>query len=160
MIHTEVVPQITFEEELAYFFGVADSQPVKEMYLSALEKLSLGNNNSISKQEALEFLQKAYQSVADQNEWNFDISKAAELELQIILGHQKGIAVQDIEQLMRQLYTVVFQMDSPQIVKAAKLRTFLYQYKLTQELSPEDKTLLLEISNHSKFLLNSLKRGF
>lgn len=75
------------------------------------------------------YLEKAYQLVALQRNWHFDTQLAAQIELKIILGNINGAPFEDIINHMVQLYALVFQSDFPQILKAAMLRTFLYQYK-------------------------------
>ena len=63
---------------------------------------------------------------------------------------------------MIQLYSTVFQSNSPLIQKAASLRTFLYQYKanllrIEHRLTDEDQRVMLEIAKTSKELLNSIR---
>lgn len=122
-----------FEKEIAYFYGVSNPKPAVEAYVEALKKLeTIGSNNSIDllEQEILPYLEDAYNYFAQQRNWNFDIPHAAQIELQIILGNANGSSFETIQDLMTQLYTVVFQSHSPNIRKAAMLRTFLYQYKV------------------------------
>lgn len=154
----------TYEEEFAYFFGVKNEQPVAEAYFAALQKLNTIelDSTAVLEKEVLPYLEKAYKSVAAQRNWTFDTHLAAKLELQIILGNLRGSDFEDVQNLMVQLYELVFQLDSPLIAKAAMLRTFLYQYKTSilktgQQLSLDDLKILLEISKASKEILNKIK---
>lgn len=152
-----------FEKKIAYFFGVKNEQPVIEAYLNALQKL---NNIGVGSVELLEhemipYLEKAYLSIAQQRNWEFDIHTAAKLEFQIILGNVNGSSFEDVQDLMMQLYTVVFRSDSPFIKKAAMLRTFLYQYKASllenqQTLSELDQIIMFEMAQTSMEYLNAI----
>lgn len=84
------------------------------------------------------------------------------IEFQIILGNAKNLSFESALELMIELYKTVFQTDSPLIQKAARLRTFLYQYKasvlkISPELTTEDQIVMLEIARTSKELLNSIE---
>jgi len=153
-----------FEKKIAYFFCVDNEEPVVEAYMSALQKLKIIERNSVEllEKEMIPYLEKAYQSIEQQRNWKFDTHEAAKIEFQIILGNLNGAPFEVIQDLMIQLYTIVFQSDSPLIQKAACLRTFLYQYKarlLMSEgkLSERDQRIMLEIAKTSKEFLNSIK---
>ncbi|MDP1835741.1 MAG: hypothetical protein Q8K75_07415 [Chlamydiales bacterium] len=153
----------TFEQELTYFFGVSDEEPVVRSYMAALQQIELIGLDSIDllEQKMLPHLEKAYQSVAEQRKWNFDIQVAAKIEFQIIVGNCKGSSFEGVCNLMIQLYNLVFQCNSPLIQKAAMLRTFLYQYKVhllkdDSEFSQQDQRIMLELTQTSKKFLNSI----
>lgn len=154
----------TFEAQIAYFFGVPDPQPVKEAYINALKQIESIESRSTDtlQKEVLPYLEKAYQSIAKQRNWCFDIHLAAQIELKIILGNLNGASFENITDLMVQLYTLVFQSNSPKILKAALLRTFLYQYKTEiiereQQISQQDYKLMLNMAKTSEEFLNSIK---
>lgn len=138
-----------FEEKIAYFYAVPHPQSVKEAYLSALKAIEEQGSPS-----ALPYLEKAYQSIANQRQWIFDTRLAAEIELKIILGNRNGSSFEEIKDLMVQLYALVFQSDSPKIQNAAILRTFLYQYKAGMQ---PDRDLMLKIAKTSEDYLNSIE---
>jgi hypothetical protein len=153
-----------FEKKIAYFYGVDNEEPVIEAYMNALEKLKKGESGSIEllEKEMIPHLEKAYQSIKQQRNWNFDPQLAAKIEFQIILGNLKGSSFEVVQDLMIQLYSTVFQSDSPLIQKAARLRTFLYQYKasllrIEHRLSEGDQRVMFEIAEISKVFLNSIK---
>lgn len=147
---------MSFEKQIAYFFGVSHQEPVAKAYLQALKKLEeVGPNGS---KELLPYLETAYKEIAQQRNLNFDTTKAANIELQIILGNALGASFDTIQDLMIQLYTVVFQSHSPAIKKAAMLRTFLYQYKAevikAGEIPLKDKELMIDIAKASERYLD------
>lgn len=153
-----------FEAQIAYFFGVPDPQPVKEAYMNALNRIeAIGSHSSdMLQKEVLPYLEKAYQSIAKQRNWCFDIHQAAQIELKIILGNLNSASFESITDLMVQLYTLVFRSNSPKILKAAMLRTFLYQYKIEtvkreQKISQQDYDLMLKMAKTSEDFLNSIK---
>lgn len=154
----------SFEEEIAYFFGVNDEQPIIEAYMEALQRLHelQSFSTSVLREAILPYLKQAYQLISTQKGWEFDISLAAEIELQIIIGHRDCASFEFIQNLMIQLYNLVFQSDSILIKKSAMLRTFLYQYKAdalkTGGVSVQDRMIMLEIAKTSKELLNSIER--
>lgn len=152
-----------FETKIAYFFGVSNEKPVIEAYLECLSKLT-GEAKSIEllEKEMLPYLENAYQSIKEQRNWDFDPHLAAKIEFQIILGNFKNMPLEVIQDLMIQLYQLVFQSNSPLIQKAARLRVFLYRYKakvleIEGKFAEEDLRLMLEIAQTSKDFLNSIK---
>jgi hypothetical protein len=150
---------MSFEKQIAYFFGVSQIEPVAQAYLQALKKLEeVGPNGS---KELLPYLEMAYEEIAHQKNLNFNTTKAADLELQIILGNALGSSFETIQDLMIQLYTLVFDSHSPHIKKAAMLRTFLYQYKAEVikegEISPEDKKLMVDMAKASERYLDQVQ---
>jgi len=153
----------TFEKKIAYFFGVSDEKPVIEAYMNALEKLAIESKSIESlEKEMVPYLENAYRSIKQQRNWKFDPHLAAEIEFQIILGNFKNLSFEIVQDLMVQLYQIVFQSDSFLIQKAARLRTFLYQYKakvleMENKLTEEDRRIMLEIATASKELLNSIR---
>lgn len=76
----------TFEQELTYFFGVSDEEPVIEAYMAALQQIDLIGLGSVDllEQKMMPHLEKAYRSVAVQRKWDFDTRAAAKIEFQII----------------------------------------------------------------------------
>lgn len=147
---------MSFEKQIAYFFGVSQIEPVAQAYLQALKKLEeVGPNGS---KELLPYLEMAYKEIAHQRNLNFDTTKAADLELQIILGNALGASFETIQDLMIRLYTLVFHSHSPAIKKAAMLRTFLYQYKAEVmkegEIPSEDKKLMVDLAKASERYLD------
>lgn len=147
---------MSFEKQIAYFFGVSHEEPVAKAYLQALKKLEeVGPNGS---KELLPYLERAYEEIARQKNLNFDTTKAADIELQIILGNALSASFETIQDLMIQLYTLVFDSHSPHIKKAAMLRTFLYQYKAEVmkegEIPLKDQELMLEIAKASERYLD------
>lgn len=153
-----------FEAQIAYFFGVRDPQPVKEAYIDALKQIKVIGSHSTDmlQKEVLPNLEKAYQSIAKQRNWSFDIHLAAQIELEIILGNMNRASFEKISDLMVQLYTLVFKSDSPKILKAAWLRTFLYQYmaeiiEKEGQISQQDYNLMLNMAKTSEEFLNSTK---
>lgn len=154
----------TFEAQIAYFFGVPDPQPVKEAYMNALNRIEAHGSHSsdMLQKEVLLFLEKAYQSISKQRNWCFDIHQAAQIELKIIVGNINSASFESITDLMVQLYSLVFQSNSPKILKAAMLRTFLYQYKIEtvkreQKIPQQDYDLMLKMAKTSEDFLNSIK---
>lgn len=154
-----------FERKIAYFFGVSNPEPIANAYTQALEKLEgMGTSTptQLLEEKILPHLERAYKEIELQRGWNFDTFKAAKLELKIILGHVQGLSFEEIKNLMCELYTHVFQSQSPDIHKAAMLRTFLYQYKialinLKETLSEEEMATLISLSNTSTELLGKIK---
>lgn len=153
-----------FEKKIAYFFSVDNEAPVIEAYMNALEKLKMIESNPIEfiEKEMIPHLEKAYQSIKQQRNWNFEPHIAAKIEFQIILGNINGSTFEAVQDLMIQLYSTIFQSDSHFIQKAATLRTFLYQYKasllkIKPSLTEEDQRVMLEIAKTSKEFLNSIK---
>lgn len=153
-----------FEAQIAYFFGVPDPQPVKEAYINALKQIEVIGSHSTDmlQKKVSPYLEEAYQSIAKQRNWSFDIHLAAQIELEIILGNINGASFEKISDLMVQLYTLVFQSDCPKILKAAWLRTFLYQYKTEiiekeGQISQQDYNLMLNMAKTSEEFLSSIK---
>ncbi len=147
-----------FEAEIAYFYGVPDKKPLVEAYLAALEELRYLDGEDTK--NALSLLEKAYQSVAQQRNWEFDTKKAAELELQIILGNMRNASFDTVMNLMKELYTTVFQSNTFLIEKAAMMRTFLYQYKalaFKTTFCIQEEKFLLELAKISKEFLDCIE---
>lgn len=161
----EEEPMKTFEEEIAYFFGVSNKEPIVNSYIGALKKLEeIGSNCPKEKleQELVPFLEEAYKEISAQRGWKFDAHQAALLELQIILGNASNASFESVQDLMTQLYALVFDSHSPNIRKAAQLRTFLYQYKVDvlkkeQKISQEDQKLMIVLAKASETYLNRIK---
>ncbi|MBS0649250.1 MAG: hypothetical protein JSS10_08525 [Verrucomicrobia bacterium] len=152
-----------FEKEIAYFFGVDHEGPVVKAYLKAIKKLEeIGPNGSKKRlhHEMMPYLENAYKEIAHQRNLNFDTTKAADIEFQIILGNALGSTFEIVQDLMIQLYTVIFQTHSPAIKKAAMLRTFLYQYKAEVmkegEIPLDDQELMIEVAKASEKYLSLL----
>ena len=140
----------TLEKDIAYFFGVEDEKAVSDLYLHAL--------SHIGTSEMMPYLEDAYLSVKQQRNWNFDHRLAAVYEFQIIQGNSNGASFEVIKDLMVQLYQTVYQTNSPLIDKAARLRTFLYQYKASITIvTEEDRKVMLQIANASQEILDSIK---
>jgi hypothetical protein len=151
-----------FEARIAYFYGVNDAQPVILAYLNALEQLSEADSKAAIEQNMMPYLIDAYRSISSQNRWDFDILAAAQAEFQVIWANRVGASFEQVQGLMEKLYAVVFQSNSPLIVKAAMLRTFLYKYKAdviknNGTLSEEDQSLLLDLAEASGNYLNAIK---
>ncbi len=154
-----------FEKKLAYYFDVNDPEPIIEAYVRALKKLErIGSQTSINvlEQELIPSLEEAYIEIAEQKGLRFDPHQAAKLELQIILGNANGASFETVQNNMSQLYAHVFQSTSPNIRKAAMLRTFLYQYKVDvlkreKGITDAEMNMLIALSDTSKELLNSIE---
>ncbi len=154
-----------FEKEIAYFFGVSHPEPVIDAYIKALKKLEeLGSHASFNllEEEIVPYLEMAYQEISRQRGWNFNSHQAAKIELQIILGNSHQASFETVQNLMTNLYTLVFQSDSPLIRKAAMLRTFLYQYKVDilkreRDISKEDQALMIGLAKTSESYLNAIQ---
>jgi hypothetical protein len=151
-----------FEKQLAYFFGVSDETPVSAAYIAALHQLESVDYGNVAPQierKVLDLFEVAYRSIAQQQKWHFDIEEAARLEFEIIVGMERGLAVEEIQALSIDLYKVVFQSDSPEIRKAVMLRTFLYQYKTQiqksgMKISLADERVMLNLAATSEEYLN------
>lgn len=154
-----------FEKKLAYYFGVKNPEPIIESYVKALKKLErIGSEASLNvlEEELIPLLEEAYKEIAAQKGLSFDPHEAAKLELQIILGNAQGASFEAVQNHMSQLYAHVFQSTSPNIRKAAMLRTFVYQYKVDvlkrdKGITDAEMNMLISLSETSKELLNSLE---
>lgn len=154
-----------FEKKIAYYFGTKNPEPIIASYVNALKKLeAIGSRSSLQilEKELIPYLEEAYKEISEQRAWDFDVRQAAKLELQIILGNANGLNFETIQDLMSQLYALVFQSSSPNVRKAAMLRTFLYQYKVDvlkreKNISETEMNLLISLSETSKELLNSIR---
>lgn len=156
---------LAFEQEIAYFYGVPHPNSVAKHYETALKQLEiLGENASDQKLEAsvLPFLVLAYEEVSKQTSLIFNIESAAKIELSLILAQAQKASFEEISTIMQNLYKTVFNSDVYAIHKAAMLRTFLYQYKITvlqneKQISEDDKNLMLLLAKASEEALNSPK---
>jgi len=154
-----------FERKIAYYFGTENPEPIIASYVNALKRLeAIGSRSSmqILEKELIPYLEEAYKEISEQRTWDFDVPQAAKLELQIILGNANGLNFETIQDLMSRLYALVFQSSSPNVRKAAMLRTFLYRYKVDvlkreRYLSETEMNLLISLSETSKELLNSIR---
>ena len=149
-----------FEKDLAFYFNVSHPEPVITNYISALSMLeNHGINHPSLKSFMVPFLVSAYTSIAFQRNWQFDISKAAELEYEIIVGNAKG---ENISRKQIELYQLIYHSTDFAIEKAVIIRSFIYQYKIKvlkeeRVLSIEEMDMLLRLARLSESFLNSLE---
>ena len=113
-----------FEKKIGYFFGVSNEAPVIEAYMNALEKLKMVESVSIEvlEREMIPYLEKAYQSIAQQRNWKFDPYLAAKIEFQIILGNFNGSSFEVVRVLMIQLYNPSFPIRLSFYTKSCKVK--------------------------------------
>jgi hypothetical protein len=150
-----------FEAEIAYFYDVPNPQPVRTSYLCALKKLEeIGphSDRDLLQRELMPHLEAAYQSVALQRQWSFDVRHAAALEFKLFLEDFDGTPLESAIEILAELYRHVFHSNSLNIFKAAMLRTFLYRYKAEiwkkeQTISQADQEFMKKIAQESKNLL-------
>jgi hypothetical protein len=156
---------LQFEKDIAYFYGASDPQRIASHYLEALKQLELlGINTSdeILEKKVLPALIQAYTEVSKQIHLEFDINKVAMLELSLILSQARNESFEKIKKIMQDLYKEIFKSDLFRIQKAAMLRTFLYQYKVSilqneNTLSENDKNLMLLIAKMSEEELQNIR---
>lgn len=148
---------LQFEKDIAYFFGVKDQELVAKHYVRAVELYEL-LKAELSEQKMQEQLLPhfilAYQEVAKQTGRDFDIKKAAHLEWELAMVFDRGLSFEASCQILVEIYQTVYQESSPQIDKAAMIRTFLYQYKndifkKTGHLSIKDRKTILHLASLS-----------
>ena len=70
--------------------------------MNALEKLKMVESDSVDllEKEMIPYLEKAYQSIKQQRNWNFDPYLAAKIEFQIIFGNLNGSSFEVVQDLM------------------------------------------------------------
>lgn len=149
----------SFDEQIAYFFGAKETDPIAKHYLEALCLLNKGAPTPLETREAIQHLTRAYDAVRAQTTLIFDPSVAAQWECKLIIAHQENQPFDRIVDIMTALYESVFRKKSPSIQKAAWLRTFLYCYKnrlLSDEVSQDDQNFLLTVAHKSRALLDEL----
>ena len=155
----------SLEKQLAYIYGVQEPEKIFTHYIRAIQYLDSNEyealENSARDDHMLLHLRAAYEEVKQQSDLSFQTDKVAELELSLILAQAQRKSSETIQQIMIALYQTVFDSQSDTILKAAMLRTFLYQYKIAllnchTQLTQEDQQFLLNISHESKRLLDSL----
>lgn len=155
------------ERELVYLYGATNPEEVAPLYVNSLKELeALGISASQDKLKAamVPHLQKAYEVVRNQTGLEFDTLKAAEIECSLILAQTNQESFEKIRDIMISLYETVFRSQSEDIVKAAMLRTFLYQYKVklvnsNVPLTQRDRKVLISMARESEELLNGLTAG-
>lgn len=142
--------QHQFEKDIAYFYEAPQPDTIADHYLEALkqwEVLGMESSDHILESHMLPALTQAYAEVAKQTQREFDVERAARLELSLILSQARNDSFEHIYAIMLDLYQEVFRTNGFNIQKAAMLRTFLYQYKTTVEhenaLTEQDKMLML-----------------
>ena len=163
MIEAEDMEQ--FERSIAYFFGAKNIGPIADAYVGALqvlEELRVNASQQERTEKMLPFLEKAYQEIKSQTSLEFDIRQAAVLELELILAQSEQSDFERINQIMVDLYELIFRSKSFDIRKAAMLRTFLYKYKICiikaeRNILESDKKVMVTLAEASKELLNGLK---
>ncbi len=143
-----------FETKIAYFYGATDETPIKKAYTQALKEFE----NNYSSESVISHFELAYMEILKQTGRIFDVHQAA-LHSFNLLQHW---SFEDELNERIKLYSLIFYSDSPNIEKAAFLRTTLYQYKAKAvndkgEYSEEDRSLMLQWAKRSEELLNSLK---
>ena len=159
-----------FEEEIAYFYGARNSEPIAGHYVKALqelERLGIGAGKNILAGSMFMPLRQAYEEVQKQTSLRFDLDQAAQLELELILAQAQEESFESIYQLMIELYTIVFGVKAKHLHRSAMLRTFLYKYKIsllkmTGGFLEDDIDLLLAIAKASERELsrvNTKSRG-
>ena len=149
---------LEFEKEIAYFFGVQETQLVAQHYIQAVqlyEKLCTKCTDQEIQQQLLPHLIGAYTEIAKQLKRQFDIEKAANLEFDLFMVFNRCTSFEASCEILVNIYQTVFHTISPQIYKAAMLRTFLYQYKnevfkQTGHLSDADREIMLSLAEASK----------
>jgi hypothetical protein len=159
---------VQFEKDLAYDFGVPFPQPILKAYGEALAFLELSHGRTALENGMFSHLTLAYQEIADQNGWTFDVEFAAESEMALILAQARKHSQHKIESIMTILYQTVFEKASSYkkfdetIKEAAQLRTKLYQEKVMAvqagQLTLEKQKELLAISDQSKEILRELEK--
>lgn len=152
-----------FERQIVYLYGAHDIKPIVDNYINALKELeNIGVSSSLKllADSMLPFLEKCYILISTQTGLKFDITTAAKLELDLILAQANQASFEFINNIMNELYNCVLNSHSPNIMKAAMLRTFLYQYKIRilnsdKGITAFDINIMLEIDKESKRLLGS-----
>lgn len=153
-----------FERRIAYFFGAQNIQPIADAYIGALQVLEeLGPDaaKQVYAEKMLPFLELAYVEISAQTSLEFDVKRAAELELILIIAQSEQQEFEVIVQIMIELYQLIFNSTSFNVCRASMLRTFLYQYKVQtlkseNGLSELDQQVMLTLADASEDLLNEL----
>lgn len=149
---------LNFEKSIAYFFGVKNTDKVAIHYIHAvkeIEKLGKETNDNILRMHLMPHLRLAYQEIKDQKQLQFNVEKAAELEFELFVGGKRNSSFEDDYQILVRIYETVFQTKSDRILRAAMLRAFLFQYKITifeatEQLTPSDQDTLLMLAKISE----------
>jgi hypothetical protein len=155
---------LKFESNIAYFYGVEDRKLVAQHYIQAikiLETEGATSDKKVLRDKMLPDLEKAYEEVKKQTSLRFDPQKAAAHEFDLILAQSQRALFEDIYEIVVKLYKEMFQSENNGVQKAALLRTFLYQYKISllslhDHLSDADIQLLMNIAKRSEEELNRL----
>jgi hypothetical protein len=156
---------LQFEKEIAYFYGASDPNRIADHYLEALKQfeiLGITEKEEVLEEKMLPPLVQAYAEIAKQIHLEFDINEAAKLELSLILSQARKEPFEKINIIMQDLYKGIFKSDSFSIYKAAMLRTFLYQYKISvlqkeDHFTENDKNLMLLLAKMSEEELQNIK---
>lgn len=114
------------EAEIAYFYGAENPQEIIAHYIRDLKSLEKGLIG-----DTLRHLQAAYKAVTHEASLIFDVVVAAQIEQELILAQKNQSSFERIEEIHQRLYGTIFSVDNIYMYKASKLRTFLYQYKIS-----------------------------
>lgn len=148
------------EREIAYFYDVANPAPIVENYMCAITCFEK-DHKGVLKEDVIACLEEAYKEVKKQSALSFDPHTAACYEYNLIKSQALKAPTEKIEQIMVQIYQTVFQSKNPIIETIARLRTFLYQYKVNlvsknAKILPEDEIVLRSVDQRSKALLKQI----
>lgn len=154
---------LQFEQEIAYFFEAENPKPIKEHYINAIGIFTAAKYQSQQTISGLvtPYLVSAYTEIQKQTGLNFSIETAARYEFDLIWAQSQKCSQEDIREIMVKLYTEIFQTTNDAIEKAARLRTFLYSYKIAVQsmaagLQDSDVALLKAIAQQSEQELKTL----
>lgn len=153
-----------FEKDITYFYNAPNPDNISKHYLEALKQLeSIGVDagNQELEVKMLPHLENAYSEILRQTQLEFNAKNAARLELDLILSQAERRPFEYIYQSMVKLYQEVFGSNNINIHKAAMLRTFLYQYKISLlqnevSLTVNDKMVMQSIAKASEHELQRI----
>ena len=154
---------LRLEKEIAYFFAVKQPELVARHYIEAIKFLE--KRHEMTEKELkigmLAHLLAAYAEVKKQGNFNFDIEKAAALELDLFMGNIEHASFEKEYALLLSIYKEVFGTMTHEIRSAALLRTFLYKFKnhlmsSGNILSDDDVAFLKIIAQQSEIALEKL----
>lgn len=160
IIFTDVKSEkmLKFEEDIAYFYGANKPELIAVHYIKSLQELENGNEEQV-----LKHLYDAYAEVQCQTLWKFNLETAAKYELSLILAQGRRAPFEEICDIMMKLYKEIFNSNSFSVRKAAMLRTFLYQYKISaldedNIISDSDIELMLMLAEASEKILSIVQK--
>lgn len=144
---------IELEKEISYFFGIKDIERVADCYFRIFSQKD---------EEMLPILHEAYELIESCVGWSFDTWEAAKIEQEIIYAFRKCASFEEIVDLYKKIYSVIFGYPQDSFDKIAQLRAFLFTYQRQGELSGpltlEDKSFLVSTARLSEHYLQEFER--